>query len=283
MQVIQIDRSLIENGVCLSNKNDGTKVFKINDKQIIKTFLFDVSLNEKIEKKVMGSVKFNFSENFTLPTASIYTEDNQFYGYVTNFVDGNNDSDYYTALKNKKNLLMATKLYMKIEECIKNNPDIVFPDLSNLSNIVVDKAGNPNFIDFDGFQIGDYKSSSISSCVYYDRFLNSSKYCYNNIFSKNLDKLSLIHIYFKLVFGINFEFVESFPIYMPVEQKINTLMKLINLNNSDFKNKLCLLFNNCSENEYLDDLPLEIAENYVLFEAPVKSLNNNTFNQLKKK
>lgn len=96
------------------------------------------------------------------------------------------------------------KLTLAIQEL--NEQGVVLPDLCNYSNILCNPiTGDFTLIDYDGFQVGDYASFTISDALHndvlnveeYDKFYNKKTYLY----SPEIDKLSLILLFLDLITG----------------------------------------------------------------------------------
>ena len=102
-----------------------------------------------------------------------------------------------------------TEVFTKLENTIKSEPRIVFPDIASKGNVLVDSNGEVYVVDIGGMQVDDrFMADSYSTfaegITEFDRDKNDGvKYFLNgNPFhhTKELDKASLISLYFETVF-----------------------------------------------------------------------------------
>ena len=89
-----------------------------------------------------------------------------------------------------------------LSEAVKkaNSEGIIFPDLGNATNILYDpKSKKIKFIDYDGLQVGDCDTFSISTLMskYNNPMFNTIKYFNRTtiLFNSNFDKATLLALY----------------------------------------------------------------------------------------
>ena len=87
---------------------------------------------------------------------------------------------------------MLSLLYKDIEDVVKEAENIVFPDLCTLTNLMVTDKGFIRFIDYDGMQVGGRKSACISTMLGEQTQYFNDKYLDGDVYTKELDKKSLI-------------------------------------------------------------------------------------------
>ena len=191
-----------------------------------------------------------------------------FKGYVSAKVNGPTLDEYIDSLSFKEyyNLKILTNIYENIVKVIKNGHKngIVFPDLGTLTNFIVTKEGY-KYIDLVGLQVKEYSSIDYSNLLGNEDDLNcileNPKYLTKkNLFTPEIDKLSLIYLYFSLVFNINLSEKKE----LKSERVISKLFREINLKNYDLMHKVWLLNQSTKSNEFILDEVRSISENFTL-------------------
>ena len=145
--------------------------------------------------------------------------------------------------------------------------DIVFPDLCTTENIFVN-GNKVSFIDYDGLQIGSHISSSISSLLGDQKKILIPKYYDANsqLFKANLDKKSLIILYFITVFNIDLS--HSIDLNNVNDSDFLQLFETLNLEDQDIQEKIWKAFQPTGNNDFLGDDVFKIAEKYKLTNSP---------------
>ncbi len=260
--------------ICRSNK---AYIYKLKNGDILKIFhpfILDLykKSNLKLEEKIISAKPFKTVPEIIVPKISVY-DDNQFIGYTCKEATGIDYNSYDDTLSENEfhNLNRYAKEYEKLEDIIKrgNKEKIVFPDFCTCDNIFIDKKGNFSLIDYDGLQIGDFITPVLSSSLGNQEQYNCFKYQRNNLFTPEIDKKSLITLYFLSAFNVDINKAETLN---PITREIVTLddiFEMIGLDDYDVQNKVWKLFQDNKQNEFLGEDVFRIAENYDLLAIPI--------------
>lgn len=172
-----------------------------------------------LERKILYSKKIVDSD-IVLPH-TMYMDHDEVVGYTVPKILLPNIGD--TLEKNKtfsnvSNVLLL--LTNKVEKL--NEQGIVFPDLCTYGNIFYDAGtNNIKFIDYDGIQIFDTWSDSVSALIKYDfnPMYASGKYTIPGDFlwTSNIDRASIVALYLKKLLGVNILEDPTFALYQDVQ------------------------------------------------------------------
>ena len=257
--------------------NECSTVYKENEDTIIKIFTdeFLESEEEKgltTEKKLKDASNIKNMPELIKPNKILYNKQGKFIGYKMPRVRGMNLAYYRNnVLAKDKNILKTVandikKLEQIIKQAHKNG--IVIPDLVNEGNIYFTKEGI-KLIDYDGMQVKDNKTDSISRALGDESYLYNSKYIIDGDYSsfpeytEELDKLSLLELYFLFIFRINT--VNSLELRYSCDELIN----LLGLEHDPLATNIENIFNNDVPNTYLKESVKRISEEYSLEIDPI--------------
>lgn len=172
-----------------------------------------------LERKILHSKKL-VGTDIVLPH-TMYMDHDEVVGYTVPKISLPNIGD--TLEKNKtfsnvSNVLLL--LTNKVEKL--NEQGIVFPDLCTYGNIFYDAGtNNIKFIDYDGIQIFDTWSDSVSALIKYDfnPMYASGKYTVpgNFLWTSNIDRASIVALYLKKLLGVNILEDPTFALYQDVQ------------------------------------------------------------------
>ena len=216
--------------------------------------------------KILEVASLNLEE-IEQPLKLIYLN-GRFRGYVSAKVNGPTLVDYIDHLTFKEyyNLKVLTNIYENIIKVIDsgNKNGIVFPDLGTLDNFIVTKNGY-KYIDLVGLQIKKYGTVDYSTLLGREedlyRILENPKYLTEDrLFTPEIDKLSLIYLYFFLVFKIELSSKKE----LGSERVISKIFREIRLKDYDLMHKVWLLNQSDKPNEFILDEVRKISENYTL-------------------
>lgn len=253
--------------------NEFTQVYTLSNGKYLKLFhpmLLEMHrLNESdMEKKVMNADKLNIIPEIIKPDAGIYY-DGLFVGYTMPKAPGIDSTMYEDrkSIQEKLNLKRYASEFCKLEDAIKraNKKGIAFPDLLTCENTFIDN-GKYQFIDFDGIQIDGYKVLQMSSLLGNDSQYFTPKYINNReFFNANLDKKSLVILYYLTVFNVNLNMIGK---YNPYERRLVTIddmFEAAGINDDDFKQATFLaMCDKENDNVYIGDLVNKIADENTL-------------------
>lgn len=264
--------TLVTNGnnyMCTYDLNNGQILKLIKPKEDMKTALQYGRYEEFIKelfKKLQLSKEFNIAA-LVLPNTIYFNKKDELIGYTMPKIKGD-------TIDNVLSKITSLELYSKIFEILIDNvialneEGIILPDLANTSNILISKnLEKIHFIDYDGMQVQDSPSFVMSGLLNHKNnpMLNDRKYRKNDLFTKNLDKLSLLLIFVYYTTGKNFMCRDDLD--TELLQQINSILKQgiklipnteeftdffnsIGINNTELSNLIERIFNPQINNLY---------------------------------
>lgn len=275
MKKVYIDQLKITKAIGQSQQ---ANIYQLNDGSILKLFnpmilYFYKNIGYNLEKKILDAKPlFNIPE-IIVPKQIVLDRKNNFNGYTMDKAKGIDFDNYDNtlSLEQKEDLYEYAKIYNKLEDIVKrgHKEQIIFPDLCTCENIFIDDDGNLKLIDYDGLQVKKHISPHMSTSLGdQDQYL-IPKYFKNDLFTENLDKKSLIVLYFLDVFNVNLNTVGKIN---PISKEVVTLdfiFNAIGLDDYDVQNKVWKCFQTNIDNEFLGEDIDNIAEQYKLFAIPI--------------
>lgn len=266
-----------------------SEVYELSDGKILKVFtpfslLIYNRCNIKMERKILEAKSIVSVPEIIVPESAVYNN-GDFCGYISKKASGidYNEYDDRLSLVDRSNLKMYADDHAKLESIVKrgNEAGIVFPDLCTCDNIFVDANGEMSLIDYDGLQIGDYVTPILSTSLGDQDQYYSSKYYRNGLFTPELDKKSLIILYFLTAFNVNLNTLGMINPATNEKVTLDFIFEAIGLDDYDIQNKVWKCLQTKYENEFLGDDVYHIADYYDMVTVPVG--NRQYFKQLIKK
>lgn len=264
-----INDSTLKKSTLLSDKGH-SRVYRLRDGSILKVFdieflrIFD-SIGLNFEQKILDAKKIPNAKEILIPNAAAY-KDGSFTGYVMPSANGvdYNTFDSRLSLSEREDLFGYAKRHYSIESVLVRATDVIFPDLCTCDNIFFGKDGKPEFIDYDGLQVGSHPSYVMSCAMGEQIQYYTPKYWDGELFNKNLDKRSSIFLYFISALGINLATVGQINPRTGKVITVDDVFEVLNLDDSDICQKVWKAFQPNEENEFLRDDVFKIAEKYNL-------------------
>lgn len=261
------------------NQGEGSFVYLLNDGRIFKAFTRDMLdllriVSVDVEFKILDSDKVKLNPAIIKPEVAVYDGYN-FVGYIMEHARGVDYNKYgqSISINDRTNLYKYADFHYKLESIIKSTPNVVYPDICTCDNIYV-SDGEIQLIDYDGMQVDNYRSLSMSTNLgVAGQFFGSKKYMDDNdLFTKELDKRSLIILYFLDAFNINLNKVGmAMPYgYGSDVVTLDDVFGCINLLDDDIKHKVWKIFNDKESNEYLGEDVYRLAQDYEMTALPYK-------------
>jgi hypothetical protein len=255
---------------CLKDK-DRSKVYRLNNGDYLKLFPYKKVKEMRIiiadgnydyESKILYG---HSSRNIVAPKYAVYCDNKKkkFCGYVMEGIRGTKYSADTIAYKEKDKLDLSryAQMYLKLEEVVKeaNSKDIIIPDLCSFGNIILTSDnGDVKLIDYDGMQIGSYATHEISNVYINEKEHFFPKYRLESLYKDNLDKKSLMLLYFYNTLNLDPALVDDFTF----EKDGKALMDYIGITDDKTRNKIGKYFDSKVDNEYLGSTVMDIANNY---------------------
>lgn len=172
-----------------------------------------------LERKILYSKKIVDSD-IVLPH-TMYMDHDEVVGYTVPKILLPNIGD--TLEKNKTFSNVSNVLLLLASRVKKlNEHGIIFPDLCTYGNVFYNAETNSfKFIDYDGIQIFDTWSDSVSALIKYDfnPMYASGKYTVpgNFLWTSNIDRASIVALYLKKLLGVNILEDPTFALYQDVQ------------------------------------------------------------------
>lgn len=234
-----------------------------------------------IETRLTQSTLLNSDEDLCKPLGMVYFEDwdiKSFLGYVMSRAKGISLDDYMlgSMVDADARLAIYNKIQVNLNDIIKKYDNMVFPDLCAENNIFIEPDSlKLQLIDCDGFQIDKYSSGMISEMVAEDKpAWKNSKYLVkgnSSLYTKELDKRSLVLLYFFYVFNVDLfitqSYVNRYDEFISAKLSLDELFSLINLQDDNIKHIVWLIFqmDKKKPNLYLEEYLLcKLSEEYTL-------------------
>ena len=238
--------------------------------QILKFFrpeyLFLLKINGiDMEEKILISETLNMSSEIIKPTGIVYDNNGNFIAYTMPYQKEKNYNQWENdlTLADRENLQKYAKIHCNLEKIVKASPDIVMPDLCSCDNILAGPDDTIKLIDYDGLQTKHIPTPSISSSLGDQlQYVNSPKYYQNKLFTKELDKKSLIILYFFNVFNVDLNKIGTYNPFTKRPVSLEEIFYQLNLFDYDFNHKVWKLFNEKEPNDYLGKDMFRIADKY---------------------
>lgn len=273
MKKITISYDDINRGKYLSGGSKSV-LFEMPNGQILKCFNPDyIDMTKQfgfhIEEQLLSATEVP-DTGVLVPTSICYLE-GHFLGYTLPKAKGQSLYDYSMSLSldDRADLYQYADIFSKVERTVKNADDIVFPDLCSLKNIFVDSDHNIQFIDYDGLQVGHFPPTSVSNSLGSVDFLQANpKYFQNGLYTKELDKKSLIHLYFSLVFNVGLQNIGR-SVSPNHRMTLDDVFSALAIDDVELYEKVSRVFDYHAPNEYLGDTVFRIADEYDLKVDPV--------------
>lgn len=172
-----------------------------------------------LERKILYSKKLVDSD-IVLPH-TMYMDHDEVVGYTVPKILLPNIGD--TLEKNKTFSNVSNVLLLLASRVKKlNEHGIIFPDLCTYGNVFYNAEANSfKFIDYDGIQIFDTWSDSVSALIKYDfnTMYAAEKYTIPGDFlwTSNIDRASIVALYLKKLLGVNILEDPIFSLYQDVQ------------------------------------------------------------------
>lgn len=245
-------------------------IYLLRDGRVFKRFHFEEledyeKLNISLEGKILIGEKLKDLKEFPAPLSIVYQKD-RLVGYTVKFNTGKPVADFVSCRK-LNNFHFYVNFFNKLENIVKKGHSLglVFPDLCTHSNIFISRMGHFSLIDYDGFQIEDYFSFSISSAIYNRYKILKPKFYNNGLFTEELDKYSLMILFLQFLSNLDLSSIDTIN---PEPNEILTTRDLADYINLDDEEIIKMIEDTLSidrEGIYVSNVVKAIASKYDLF------------------
>ncbi|MBO5138315.1 MAG: hypothetical protein J6B89_01575 [Bacilli bacterium] len=254
---------------CIIDAED--KILKIYNPQYI---MYMLEQGISLEAKIKEAKNLSDIDEIVKPTG-VEKMFNDFIGFSMKKIKGTlyNEIPYDKEITLEDYAILYNRFEQILKKATENN--IVISDFANGSNIIFEDSDNPNIkfinkeikiIDYDGMQIKKHRTNCMSDAIlcpliYTEKYLDN-----NNLFTPELNSLSLLYLYFTDVLQFKINMVgQSF---YGQTLRLSDAMQLIGIDDDFIIREISKLYNPDVKNPDFSDVFYKIAEKYELIEAP---------------
>lgn len=255
-------------------KSSRSIIYLLSDGRVFKRFCFkEIERYEKynisLEEKILVGEKLKTSKEFYEPLSAVYRK-NRLIGYTMKFNNGKRFDKYIDLLSYRRklnNLHFILIFFTELEYIVKKGYELglVFPDLCTPSNIFISKMGYISLTDYDGFQIDDYFSFSVSSAINNKNKIFKPKFYSNDLFTKELDKYSLMVLFLEFITSLDISLIDTEFENDKGLLSVRSLARYINLDNEEIIAMIEDTLSVDNEGVYVSVVANAIASKYDLF------------------
>lgn len=261
----QIDKKIVE--------SEATIVFSLKDGSILKCFnrmflqiFSEIGMN--VEQKILDAKIIEEVPEIIVPDAAVYDNRTGFIGYKMRPAEGINLNDYdeTLTLQGRADLYKYALMHNKLEDIIKrgNKNSIIFPDLCTCDNIYISERGNISFIDYDGLQIEKHIAVAMSTSLGNDQQYFKDKYIKGKLFTPELDKKSLVILYFLDTFNADLNKVGVINPSTGKRITLDEIFDMLNITDLDFMHKVANTLNPKTPGDYIGEDAIRLAQDNYL-------------------
>lgn len=224
--------------------------------------------DHSLERKITSARPIENVPEIIVPTTAVYNRQNQFVGYITQPAEGIDLNRYQLGfnVQQRTDLNQYGMLFSNISKAVEraNKRNIVFPDLCTCDNIFINN-GKISFIDFDGLQIGKHKVYGLSTSLGDESQYENKKYKKGELFTSELDKKSLVLLYFLVTFNIDLNKIGNINPYTGEVLTLYHIFDMLGLKDFDLMQKVYNTLSSDKPGEYIADDAMRIAEEYNMY------------------
>lgn len=258
MEKMKLTMESLSGSILLSSDFDGN-LYRLSDGSILKLFnavYLDSYKRQNIDlKEKMLQVETIHHPRIIVPDKMCCMDDDVV-GYIRRDVSGRSFTEFFSneSDNDKVNLYRYALIHHNLESVVEECSDIVFPCLCDETGIYLEQDFKPYFVNFEELQHGTFRAGRVSKKLGLRTDSNDSRYLSDGLFTKNLDKMSSIYLYFLNTFNVNLSKIDS--------TSVGEVFNGLGLKNDDICHKVWSLFDKDYDNDFLGDDVFRIAEEY---------------------
>lgn len=260
---------------------DYSKILRLEDGRLAKIIspfiiMMYIRAGASLERKVMDADSIVGMDELYKPTSALYSC-NSFVGYTmmeNKGIDFNSHDERLTLME-RADLYRYANIHSQLENIVRKGhrqeKKIVFPDIATCDNIYIDENDRISLIDYDGLQVGDNITVSYSTNLGPDYKYEVTKYKSKNLYTEELDKTSLMILYFLDAFNVDLKAVGQRD---PNSGKVITLkdvFEIMGFPDDKLIKKVEKVLSKTEEGEFLGDDLFRLAEQYRMSVYPLGS------------
>ena len=258
MEKMKLTMESLSGSILLSSDFDGN-LYRLSDGSILKLFnavYLDSYKRQNIDlKEKMLQVETIHHPRIIVPDRMCCMDDDVV-GYIRRDVSGRSFTEVFSneSDNDKVNLYRYALIHHNLESVVEECSDIVFPCLCDETGIYLEQDFKPYFVNFEELQHGTFRAGRVSKNLGLRTDSNDSRYLSDGLFTKNLDKMSSIYLYFLNTFNVDLSKIDS--------TSVGEVFNRLGLKDDDICHKVWSLFNKDYDNDFLGDDVFRIAEEY---------------------
>ena len=258
MEKMKLTMESLSGSILLSSDFDGN-LYRLSDGSILKLFnavYLDSYKRQNIDlKEKMLQVENIHHPRIIVPDRMCCMDDDVV-GYIRRDVSGRSFTEFFSneSDNDKVNLYRYALIHHNLESVVEECSDIVFPCLCDETGIYLGQDFKPYFVNFEELQHGTFRAGRVSKKLGLRTDSNDSRYLSDGLFTKNLDKMSSIYLYFLNTFNVDLSKIDS--------TSVGEVFNRLGLKDDDICHKVWSLFNKDYDNDFLGDDVFRIAEEY---------------------
>ena len=258
MEKMKLTMESLSGSILLSSDFDGN-LYRLSDGSILKLFnavYLDSYKRQNIDlKEKMLQVENIHHPRIIVPDRMCCMDDDVV-GYIRRDVSGRSFTEFFSneSDNDKVNLYRYALIHHNLESVVEECSDIVFPCLCDETGIYLEQDFKPYFVNFEELQYGTFRVGRVSKKLGLRTDSNDSRYLSDGLFTKNLDKMSSIYLYFLNTFNVDLSKIDS--------TSVGEVFNRLGLKDDDICHKVWSLFNKDYDNDFLGDDVFRIAEEY---------------------
>lgn len=258
MEKMKLTMESLSGSILLSSDFDGN-LYRLSDGSILKLFnavYLDSYKRQNIDlKEKMLQVETIHHPRIIVPDRMCCMDDDVV-GYIRRDVSGRSFTEFFSneSDNDKINLYRYALIHHNLESVVEECSDIVFPCLCDETGIYLEQDFKPYFVNFEELQHGTFRAGRVSKNLGLRTDSNDSRYLSDGLFTKNLDKMSSIYLYFLNTFNVDLSKFDS--------TSVGEVFNGLGLKNDDICHKVWSLFDKDYDNDFLGDDVFRIAEEY---------------------
>lgn len=258
MEKMKLTMESLSGSILLSSDFDGN-LYRLSDGSILKLFnavYLDSYKRQNIDlKEKMLQVETIHHPRIIVPDRMCCMDDDVV-GYIRRDVSGRSFTEFFSSESDndKVNLYRYALIHHNLESVVEECSDIVFPCLCDETGIYLEQDFKPYFVNFEELQHGTFRAGRVSKKLGLRTDSNDSRYLSDGLFTKNLDKMSSIYLYFLNTFNVDLSKIDS--------TSVGEVFNRLGLKDDDICHKVWSLFNKDYDNDFLGDDVFRIAEEY---------------------
>lgn len=258
MEKMKLTMESLSGSILLSSDFDGN-LYRLSDGSILKLFnavYLDSYKRQNIDLKEKMLQVENIHHPRIIVPDKMCCMDDDVAGYIRRDVSGRSFTEFFSneSDNDKVNLYRYALIHHNLESVVEECSDIVFPCLCDETGIYLEQDFKPYFVNFEELQHGTFRAGRVSKKLGLRTDSNDSRYLSDGLFTKNLDKMSSIYLYFLNTFNVDLSKIDS--------TSVGEVFNRLGLKDDDICHKVWSLFDKDYDNDFLGDDVFRIAEEY---------------------